>query len=276
MKQHRESPNSLTCVRLCSFRDLMLPRHRQILEYVRQHGDASVETLARVLGVTTQTIRRDIRQLEDERLLARYHGGVGLPSSVENIDYDQRQVLHIDAKRRIADVVARHVEPGRSLIINIGTTTEEISKALVGRKGLRVITNNLNVASILSGSPDAEVIVAGGLVRNRDRGIVGEATIDFMKQFRVDIGIIGVSSIDEDGTLLDYDYREVRVAQAIIEQSREVWLAADHSKFGRRAVVRLGHVSQIDKFFTDVPVPEPMAEVFRAAEVDVVVASEAR
>ncbi|ANH71829.1 HTH domain protein [Ralstonia insidiosa] len=256
----------------------MLPRHRQILEYVRQHGDASVDALARVLGVTTQTIRRDIRQLEDERLLARYHGGVGLPSSVENIDYDQRQVLHIDAKRSIAEAVARHVEPGRSLIINIGTTTEEISKALVGQngpRGLRVITNNLNVASILSGSPDAEVIVAGGLVRNRDRGIVGEATIDFMKQFRVDIGIIGVSSIDEDGTLLDYDYREVRVAQAIIEQSREVWLAADHSKFGRRAVVRLGHISQIDKFFTDVPVPEPMAEVFRAAEVDVVVASEA-
>ena len=144
----------------------MLPRHRQILEYVRQHGDASVDALARVLGVTTQTIRRDIRQLEDERLLARYHGGVGLPSSVENIDYDQRQVLHIDAKRRIAEVVARHIEPGRSLIINIGTTTEEISKALVGQnglRGLRVITNNLNVASILSGSPDAEVIVAGGL-----------------------------------------------------------------------------------------------------------------
>lgn len=257
----------------------MLPRHRQILEYVRQHGDASVDALARVLGVTTQTIRRDIRQLEDERLLARYHGGVGLPSSVENIDYDQRQVLHIDAKRRIAEVVARHVEPGRSLIINIGTTTEEVSKALVGPngpRGLRVITNNLNVASILSGSPDAEVIVAGGLVRNRDRGIVGEATIDFMKQFRVDIGIIGVSSIDEDGTLLDYDYREVRVAQAIIEQSREVWLVADHSKFGRRAVVRLGHVSQIDKFFTDIPVPEPMAEVLRAAEVDVIVASETR
>ncbi|CAD16753.1 probable glycerol-3-phosphate regulon repressor transcription regulator protein [Ralstonia pseudosolanacearum GMI1000] len=256
------------CVRL------MLPRHRQILEYVRQHGDATVDALARVLGVTAQTIRRDIRQLEDERLLARYHGGVGLPSSVENIDYDQRQVLHIDAKRRIAEVVARHIEPGRSLIINIGTTTEEISKALVGRKGLRVITNNLNVASILSGSPDAEVIVAGGLVRNRDRGIVGEATIDFMKQFRVDVGIIGVSSIDEDGTLLDYDYREVRVAQTIIEQSREVWLAADHSKFGRRAVVRLGHISQIDKFFTDLPVPEPMVEVFRAAEVEVVVASE--
>lgn len=119
------------------------------------------------------------------------------------------------------------------------------------------------------------MIVAGGLVRNRDRGIVGEATIDFMKQFRVDIGIIGVSSIDEDGTLLDYDYREVRVAQTIIEQSREVWLAADHSKFGRRAVVRLGHITQIDKFFTDLPVPEPLAEAFRTAEVDVIVASEA-
>lgn len=250
----------------------MIPRHRQLLDHLRQHGDTSVEVLAKVLSVTAQTIRRDIRELEDARLLARYHGGVGIPSTVENIDYDQRRVMNSDAKRRIGQLAATCVEHGRSLIINIGTTTEEVSKALLQHKGIRVVTNNLNVASILSNNEEAEVIVAGGLVRKRDRGIVGEATIDFMRQFKVDVGIIGVSGIEDDGTLLDYDYREVRVTQAIIEQSREVWLVADHTKFGRHALVRLGNIAQIDKFFTDVPVPPAALEAFEKAGVEVLVA----
>ncbi|NMM36153.1 MAG: DeoR/GlpR transcriptional regulator [Glaciimonas sp.] len=251
----------------------MIPRHRQLLDHLRQYGDTSVEALAKVLSVTAQTIRRDIRTLENARLLARYHGGVGISSTVENIDYDQRRVMNSDAKRRIGQLAATHIEHGRSLIINIGTTTEEVSKALLQHKGIRVVTNNLNVASILSDNPEAEVIVAGGLVRKRDRGIVGEATIDFMRQFKVDVGIIGVSGIEDDGTLLDYDYREVRVTQAIIEQSREVWLVADHTKFGRHALVRLGNIAQIDKFFTDAPVPPAALEAFEKTGVEILVAN---
>lgn len=252
----------------------MNPRQRQLLDYIRHHGDTTVESLAQFLGVTTQTIRRDIRLLEEAQLIARYHGGVGLPSTVENIDYAQRQVLNIEAKRRIAAVVASQVEPGHSLMINIGTTTEEVSKALVRHRGLRVVTNNLNVAAILADNSDAEVILAGGLVRHRDRGIVGEATVEFMRRFRVDIGIIGVSSIEADGTLLDYDYREVVVAQAIIEQSRVVWLVADHSKFTRSAMVRLAHLSQIHKLFTDVAVPAPIRDMLHGARVELHVADE--
>jgi DeoR family glycerol-3-phosphate regulon repressor len=250
------------------------PRQRQLLDLLRQKGEASVAELAKVLGVTTQTVRRDIRTLEEAQLLSRHHGGAAFPSTVENIEYSQRQVMNAGPKRRIASLVASHVEPGRSLIINIGTTTEEVAKALASHRGLRVVTNNLNVAAILAPNAEAEVYVAGGLVRNRDRGIVGEATIDFMRQFQVDIGVIGVSSIGLDGSLLDYDYREVRVAQAIIEQSREVWLVADHSKFNRGAMVRLGHLSQVAKFFTDAEVPASVARVLQAAKVELLVAGE--
>ncbi len=250
----------------------MNPRQRRLLDHIRHHGDTSVESLGQFLGVTTQTIRRDIRRLEEAQLIARYHGGVGLPSTVENIDYAQRQVLNIEAKRRIAQLVAQQVEPGHSLIINIGTTTEEVSKALVHHRGLRVLTNNLNVAAILADHSDAEVILAGGLVRHRDRGIVGEAAVDFIRNFRVNIGIIGVSSIEADGTLLDYDQREVAVAQAIIERSRAVWLVADHSKFTRSAMVRLAHLSQIHKFFTDTAVPAPIHDILRGAQVELHVA----
>lgn len=228
-----------------------------------------------MMRVTTQTIRRDVRALEEAELVARFHGGVGLPSTVENIDYSQRQVMNADAKRRIARLVAQQVEPGRSLILDIGTTTEEVARALAQHRGIRVVTNNLNVAAILARNEQAEVFIAGGLVRHGDQGIVGEATLDFMRQFKVDVGVIGVSSIEADGTLLDYDYREVRVAQAIVEQSREVWLVADHSKFTRSALVRLGHLSEIDRFFTDLPVPPPVVKVLEAAQVQLFVAEAA-
>jgi len=251
---------------------MLTPRQRRLLEFLRQHGDSSVQDLSRLMRVTTQTIRRDVRALEEAELVARFHGGVGLPSSVVNIDYDQRQVMNVDAKRRIARLVAQQVEPGRSLILNIGTTTEEVARALANHRGIRVVTNNLNVATILAPNEQSEVFIAGGLVRHSDYGIVGEATLDFIRQFKVDVGVIGVSSIEADGMLLDYDYREVRVAQAIVEQAREVWLVADHSKFTRSAMVRLGHISEVDRFFTDVPVPPPVRRVLEEAQVQLHVA----
>ncbi len=248
------------------------PRQRSLLEAVRRHVTVSVEDLAQQLAVTPQTVRRDVKLMEEAKLLARYHGGVGLPSSVENIDYSQRQVLNMDAKRRIAAAVAARVRPGCSLMINIGTTTEEVARALVHHQGLHVVTNNLNVAAILSDQPGCEVILAGGVVRGRDRGIVGEATIDFIRQFKVDVGIIGVSSIEPDGTLRDFDPREVKVAQAIIEQSREVWLVADQDKFGRQALVRLGHLTQIDKLFCDGLPPAGLISILQEAKVELVLA----
>lgn len=248
------------------------PRQRRLLDAVRQNGTISVEELARQLDVTPQTVRRDIKLMEEAKLLSRYHGGVGVPSSVENIDYSQRQVMNIEAKQRIASAVAQHVPAGCSLLINIGTTTEEVARALAHHEGLHVVTNNLNVAAILADNPRCEVIVAGGVVRSRDRGIVGEATIDFIRQFKVDIGIIGISSIEPDGTLRDFDPREVKVAQTIIEQSREVWLVADHDKFGRPALVRLAHLSQIDMLFTDARPPEALDQMLHEAQVKVVVA----
>src|SRR3546814_12362594 len=99
-----------------------------------------------------------------------------LPSSVENLAYQTRQVLHQEEKARIARVLAAEIPDNASLFINIGTTTEQVANALVDHKGLRVIPNNLNVANILGGKPDFAVIVAGGCVRSRPRGHVGTAT----------------------------------------------------------------------------------------------------
>lgn len=233
------------------------PRQTRLLEEVRVRASMSIDALSRLLDVTPQTVRRDVGALVDAGLLMRFHGGVAAPNStVQNIAYQQRQELNTEGKRHIARTVAREVPNGCSMIMNIGTTTEEVARALRHHHDLRVVTNNLNVAAILADNERCEVIVAGGIVRPRDRGIVGEATVDFIRQFRVDIGLIGISSIEPDGTLRDFDYREVRVAQAIIEHSRELWLVADRTKFGRRAMVQLAHLSQVDVLFTDAPPPD--------------------
>jgi DeoR family transcriptional regulator, glycerol-3-phosphate regulon repressor len=239
-------------------------REKRILDLVRRSGFATIEALAQQVDVTPQTIRRDINRLSKAGVLRRYHGGAGLPSSAENVAYSARQILCLDEKQRIARMVAERIPNQASLFINIGTTTEEIAKALMGHKGLRIITNNLNVANIVSGNPDFEVVVAGGLVRSRDRGIIGEAALDLIRQFKVDVGIIGIGGIEDDGTLLDFDYREVRVAQAIIENSRDIYLAADHTKFGRNAMTRQGDISQITALFTDRPPPLPIQEILEA------------
>jgi DeoR family glycerol-3-phosphate regulon repressor len=251
-------------------------RQQRILDWIRRDGYATIDALAEHFKVTPQTMRRDINALCGQGLLTRYHGGAGSPqSSVENIAYPARQILHHEEKRRIAELAARHIPENASLFINIGTTTEEVARALKRHKSLRVITNNLQVANILCENPTCEVIIAGGVVRHQDRGVIGEVTIDFIRQFKVDFAIIGISGIEEDGTLRDFDYREVRVAQAIIAQSRQVLLVADHTKFGRNALVQLGHVRQIDALFTDRPPPSTLAAVLAEAAVTVHVPSSA-
>ena len=246
-----------------------------MLAALREAGSLSVEALAERFGVTLQTVRRDVQALDDAGLLVRFHGGARLPgSTTENLAYRARQRLNEHAKSRIARAVAAAVPAGCSLIINIGTTTEAVARELRHHRGLRVITNNLNVATILADNPDCEVIVAGGVLRPHDRAIVGEPAVDFIRQFRVDIGLIGISGIEPDGTLRDFDYREVTVARTIIDQSRQVWLVADHDKFNRPAMVALAGLDQVDVLFTDQPPPAPFDRLLAEAGVRCVVAGQ--
>ena len=245
----------------------MNQRQQEILTLVQQQGFVSIETLAQKFMVTTQTIRRDINTLCEQQLLTRYHGGAGISSNLENVEYTTRQVMNQKEKQAIAKLVANHIPDRASIFLNIGTTTEAIAKELLNHSALRIITNNLNVAAILRSNPSFEIIIAGGVVRQRDGGITGEATIDFIRQFKVNFGIIGISSIDTDGTLLDFDYHEVRVAQAIIENSRQVFLAVDHTKFERSAMVRLGPIESIDTLFTDCCPPEHIVELLKERNV---------
>lgn len=239
----------------------MTPRQSDIVQLARSTGRVDVDALAAHFDVTPQTIRKDLNDLCELGVLKRFHGGAMLASGVSNLAYEARRQLATDAKRRIGQHAAQLIPESSSLIVNIGTTTEQVAQALRGRTGLMVITNNLNVASILQGCEQIEVVVAGGVLRHADGGIVGEAAVDFIRQFRADFAIIGASAIDADGCLLDFDYREVRVTRAILESSRHTVLVADAMKFSRSAPVRIGHLSDVDCLVCDEDPPDALARL---------------
>lgn len=244
-------------------------RQHEILSIARQSGKVTVEGLALHFDVTPQTIRKDLNELCEQRLLTRTHGGALLSSGVENVAYEARRQLAAGEKQRIGKRAAQLIPDNCSLFVNIGTTTEEVARALMQHEGLLVITNDLHVAALLTPCPGIEVIVVGGMVRRADGGIVGEAAVDFIRQFKVDYAVIGVSAIDDDGALLDFDYREVRAAQAIIANARHVILVSDAMKFTRSAPVRMGHMSQISTFVTDQTPPDAILDVCRSHDVSI-------
>jgi DeoR family glycerol-3-phosphate regulon repressor len=249
-------------------------RQSEIVAMLRQSGRVGVEELATHFGVTLQTIRRDLNELSDAKALVRVHGGAMIASGVANLAYEARQHVAQQSKRLIGEAAARLVPDNASLLINIGTTTEEVAKALSNHSGLLVITNNLHVANELYRNQSVQVIITGGSIRKGDGGIVGAVTVEQIEQFRVDLAIIGTSAIDPEGTLLDFDVHEVQISRAIIEHARKIVLVADSSKFSRSAPVKIAQLSEIDIFVTDRLPSEDVAEMCRRCGVEVIEAGD--
>jgi len=238
------------------------------MDYIREHGSVQVDQLSSHLQVTPQTIRRDLNQLYEYRLLQRVHGGAVIKDNVENLGYGARKTLMAEEKLNIARRTAELLPDNSSLFINIGTTTEGVARFLVDHKGMLVITNNINVASTLWPVAGIEVMIAGGSIRRGDGGIVGANAEEFFTNFKVDYAIIGCSSIDSGGELFDYDLREVRVTRTIIEHARSVILVADSLKFERRAPIRIGDLSDIETLVTDDGIPQDAVELCRQRNVN--------
>lgn len=251
--------------------EILSERQNKILEIARENGRVDVEKLSHTFKVSAQTIRKDLNDLCDKQLLQRVHGGAIVGSGIENVSYEARRLLAPGAKRAIGQAAAGLIPDNSSLLLNIGTTTEQVAYALGQHRGLLVITNNINAVQIMKDFQNIELIIAGGQVRRSDGGIIGVAAVDFINQFKVDYAIIGVSAIDEDGSLLDYDYREVRVAQAIISNARKVILVADSMKLERNAPIRIGHISQINTIVIDDVLPKKLQDICAENDVEVVV-----
>ena len=230
-------------------------RKPEIIDIARREGKVTVEGLVEYFGVTHQTIRRDLTELANSGQLERVHGGAILPSTTVNIGYSDRRNLNQTAKVDIARTCASEIPNDCSVFLNIGTTTEAVATALLQHEGLLVVTNNINIAVILSANTNIEVVVTGGNLRRIDGGLVGDLAKSTIGQFRFDYGVIGCSALHEGGDILDFDFQEVGVSQAIVSRSDKVFLVADASKFERKAPAKIASLTEIDTFFTDVPPP---------------------
>jgi DeoR family glycerol-3-phosphate regulon repressor len=247
------------------------PRQAQIAELLRETGFLTVDALSDRFSVTTQTIRRDLVALCDQGVARRRHGGVESQIDSGNLNYGSRQILQREAKQAIARAVARHIEDGASIAFSIGTTPEIVAEELLRHERLRVFTNNLNIAMLACGNPDFEVNIVGGRLRNSDRDVLGSGMDAFFSSYVFDVGIYGVAGVGEDGTLLDFTEEEVRARRLIHQNSRRTFLVLDHTKFGRAAHVRGGHIGEASMVFCDKRPPEAIVSAISANAGELVI-----
>ncbi len=246
-------------------------RQVEIVDVIRREGKITVESLADRFDVTLQTIRRDLSDLAEAGKIERVHGGAILPSGTANIAYEQRRNLNYEGKLEIARACAAALPHDCSVFINLGTTTEAVARELLSHRDMLVVTNNMNVATILIPNDECQVIVTGGTLRRSDGGLIGNLTTNTIEQFKFDYAIIGCSALDDEGDILDFDIQEVGVTQHIINQARDVFLVADHIKFQRKAPARIGSLADVECFFTDEPIPADLAKACEAWGTEVFV-----
>ncbi|MFC1233905.1 DeoR/GlpR family DNA-binding transcription regulator [Vibrio sp. F74] len=243
------------------------PRQDKLLQLVIDKGYCTVEDLAETLQVSTQTIRRDIKKLSDERLIVRHHGGASSPSSTVNLDYEIRKVSETDEKNAIGERIADMVPDNSTVFLTIGTTAEIIATHLLKKSNLQIITNSLRVANVLHSNKSFDVLIPSGKIRATNGGIVGTEALDFINHFRFDYLITSAGSIDSDGTLLEYDLNETAVAQSVMKSARNVFVALDSTKYTPKGSIELGHIREATVFFTDEQPPAYIQEVLNQTNV---------
>jgi len=247
----------------------MNDRQEQIIDLLRNDGRVEVESLTTRFGVTSQTVRRDLAELCGRGLAARTHGGAKPVASTSSVGYEQRRLHKIEQKQKIGALAASLIPDNCSVILNIGTTTEQVAHSLTAHEGLMVISNNINVIQILRHSNLRDLVIVGGGVRQSDGAIVGDQAVEFISRYKADFALIGASSIDADGVVLDFDSREVAVARTILRNARTRILVADNSKFERNAPVRICDLSELDYVILNAAPPPEFGEAAARCETKV-------
>jgi DeoR family glycerol-3-phosphate regulon repressor len=249
---------------------MSVQRQTEILRAVRQSGSASVTALAAQLGVSTESIRRDIKSLIDSGTVLRFHGGIMDPSHQEEPPFQRRMRVNREAKRKIAALVLELIRDGDSLILDNGTTTAYVAEALAAHSKLVVVTNSAQIACRLAGHNNNRVFMAGGELAGDDAAAFGHSTLAFLRQFEVHCALLSAGAIGTSGEIRVFHLFEAEFARAAMAQAREVWVIADGSKFSREAPVRLCGLGEVNRLITDAAPPADFAAACAAARVEVI------
>ncbi len=252
---------------------LNLERQAKILELIEEHGKVEVPDLSRRLSASEVTIRKDLKELQSRGLLRRAHGGAVRAETVSaDPSLQIKAALHADEKRRIGQAAAALVSDGESLILDSGTTTLQVARHLKTCRGLKVITNALNVATELIGADEVEVILLGGMLRQNSASLVGQFAEEMLRQFSVDKLFLAVDAVDLEFGLSTPNLDESRVNQAMVRAAKERILVADSSKFGRRSLSRIVPLADINKIVTDRGLSQSMQVALKELGIEIILA----
>jgi DeoR/GlpR family transcriptional regulator of sugar metabolism len=255
-------------------RDLLANERRmKILEFVREDGSARVKTLGEMFNVTEPTIRQDLEKLEQEGYVIREHGGAYLRSMSHQVKtLSLQHTENLDIKHKIALKALSFIQDGDSIIIDSGSTMTEFSKLLVAINNLRVITNALNIALTLGTNQTCQLMVTGGDFKPPTLSLTGDKSAEFLKDVYVDKAFLAAGGISPTLDLTYPSFSDLPVKRAMIESSKETYVLADSSKFGRAAFASLGSLSQIDYLITDSAIPAQMKKAIEELGVKIIIA----
>jgi DeoR family glycerol-3-phosphate regulon repressor len=247
-------------------------RHALILQRITRDGILAVAPVASEIGVSEETIRRDIKEMERQGLVRRRHGGAELPDPLAEPSWQERMRSNAVGKCAIGHAVARLVRPGDSLLIDAGTTNTFVAQALKDVSNLTVVTNSTDVARALAFRPDNDVYMAGGRLTSDDGASLGQSAIAFIAAFRVRLAIISAAAVHATDGIMAHKAAEAEFTRAAMGRADHVILVADRTKLDRTAVVRVAGLNAVQTFVTDASVPESLAEALASAGVTTVIA----
>lgn len=248
-------------------------RRREAYDYIRRHGSASVAELAGALAVSVQTVRRDLDVLDEEGLIERVHGGaVAANGAALERDEAERATLHFEEKRRIGAAAARLVQPGSTIFLSGGTTTEHVVEHLPEHARITVVTNAVNIVNTLARRQDIEGILLGGYLRHSELTLLGPMAEDAIGQFRFDQALYGCFGLDPEEGLSGASLIETAMDRVVIASVERLTILADHTKFAQRGPVRLAEVPRISTLVTDAGAPPEGVRRLKEHGVEVVLA----
>jgi DeoR family transcriptional regulator of aga operon len=245
-------------------------RRRHILEILSRDGRVLVVDLAKQFRTSQVTIRKDLDSLQAHGRVHRSHGGA-LPArenALEDPTLREKEKLHRTEKLRIATAAARMVQEGQVVILDSGTTTTGIARALREFENLTIITNAVNIAAELSGS-SVEVILTGGTLRKNSFSLVGSIAEETLRRLNADILFLGVDGFDVQHGMTTPNLLEAKVNRVMMDVAREVIVVCDSSKFGRRSLSSIAPPSGVHHLITDRGVPKPDLAVLKKAGIQV-------
>ncbi|MCD2173440.1 DeoR/GlpR family DNA-binding transcription regulator [Rhizobium sp. C4] len=247
-------------------------RHGEILKLLEIDGSMAVSDLAERLGVSLETIRRDIKPLAESGAVLRMHGAVALPSALGEAPFEKRMREMSAAKKKIAESVARTIADGESLMLDTGTTTSFLARELLGHRRLTVITNSSDIARVLASVNGNRVYMAGGEIRPDSGAVFGLSASEFITRFSVDHAIISAGAVDPTG-ILDYALDEAEFARTVLSRGRRKLAVTDSSKFTRAGLVHVCGFADLTDIVTEAAPPVNIADAIRAADARLTVAS---